>query len=160
ELVVRAFLAESFALHFLEDAFSTGHFVGHWGDDATRLGTHDFYSRAGLEAARWIDPNATFLAHGDAFLTDDEARWAARPARTRGLGVLDAATAAARAAALPRALGGGFGFEGYASCADTSVAPALAVLAAAPAIAGVLRYEPIPEPRSPPVPRVRAEEGF
>jgi hypothetical protein len=57
-------------------------------------------------------------------------------------------------------LSGAFGFEGYDSCADTSVAPALVALADAPAIADVLRYEPIPEPRSPPVPRVRAEEGF
>lgn len=63
----RALLDEVFALHFLEDAFSSGHLVGTPEDDPTRNGTHDHYCRHGLVTRLW-GGGPTYAAHGDAFL--------------------------------------------------------------------------------------------
>ncbi|HEU4538832.1 MAG TPA: hypothetical protein VFS00_32155, partial [Polyangiaceae bacterium] len=68
-LLVRALLAEAFALHFLEDAFSAGHFTGHWGSESARLGTHDYYSDVGAEATPWASIDRAAL--GDAIGLDD-----------------------------------------------------------------------------------------
>src|SRR5262249_24643366 len=57
---------EAFALHMLEDSFSAGHFVGAWGDNATKKGTHDWYSQHGIDAFTWL--KVPYSAHGDAFL--------------------------------------------------------------------------------------------
>jgi hypothetical protein len=68
-----ALLNEAFALHYLQDSFSTGHIVGAPDDEARRFGTHDAYSSQGLEATTWS--GVTYLAHGDAYLDDaDEER--------------------------------------------------------------------------------------
>jgi hypothetical protein len=160
ELLVRAFLAEAFALHFLEDAFSTGHFVGHWGDSATRLGTHDFYSRAGFEAVRWSEPNRTYIAHGDAFLSDAEGSIAAQAARRSLAQLLRAATEPAEASRLLNDFAGASGFENYDSCTERTVPPGLGVLAGAAANRDVVQLQPVPSRRDPEVGRVRAEQGF
>jgi hypothetical protein len=44
---------EAFALHFLQDTFSSGHAIGTWGDAATRKGTHDYYSLHGVPDVTW-----------------------------------------------------------------------------------------------------------
>ncbi|OJY23921.1 MAG: hypothetical protein BGO98_18505 [Myxococcales bacterium 68-20] len=58
DLLTRALMTEVFAIHFVEDSFSAGHFVGHWGLESTRLGTHDEYSAEGVEAQRWVTLDA------------------------------------------------------------------------------------------------------
>ncbi|HVH47605.1 MAG TPA: hypothetical protein VM925_34955 [Labilithrix sp.] len=58
DLWTRALMAEAFAVHFLEDSFSSGHIVGHWGSEGIRLGTHDHYCAAGIEAQRWVTLDA------------------------------------------------------------------------------------------------------
>jgi hypothetical protein len=155
--LARAIAAEAFALHFLEDSFSTGHFVGHWGSDAVRLGTHDFYARAGLEATRWSDATRTFLAHGDAFLSDAEREVAASAVKASLAQVLSAATG--RGADVVASFDGVYGFEAFDSCQSEQVAPALGVAARSPWLLAVLRDEPAPSPRRPEVARVHAEKG-
>lgn len=45
---IRKILAyESFALHFLQDAFAAGHIAGSWGATSLRKGTHDYYNEKG-----------------------------------------------------------------------------------------------------------------
>jgi hypothetical protein len=75
--------AEAFALHFLEDSFSAGHFVGveidSLGSTPERAGTHDYYCQHGLAARSW-DRSVAYAAHGDAFETDACAGNTALPA--------------------------------------------------------------------------------
>ncbi len=68
---------EAFALHFLEDAFSSGHMLSPQGDDSKRMGTHDYYCEHGLLAQSWRAPRncgdhcpveRAYVAHGDSFL--------------------------------------------------------------------------------------------
>lgn len=66
-LAWRALLAEAYALHFLQDSFSAGHFVGAADNDAVRMGTHDYYCRHGVATRTWAD-EASFVQYGDAFL--------------------------------------------------------------------------------------------
>jgi len=52
---------EAFALHFLEDMFSSGHVVGSWGATPWRKGTHDYYSEFGFDGRLWNgDPVVLF----------------------------------------------------------------------------------------------------
>ncbi len=75
----RALALEAFALHFLEDAFASGHVAGAWGDVATRKGTHDFYNVRGLDTSTWgRDP---VVLHGDAAIRPAERDRAARTVR-------------------------------------------------------------------------------
>lgn len=75
----RSFLAEAFALHFLEDAFAAGHFATFAQGSAERKGTHDYYCQFGVDATLWtsspyegesVAPARTYRAFGDAYLTD------------------------------------------------------------------------------------------
>jgi len=63
----RALAAEAFALHFLQDAFSAGHFQTVDGSGSERMGTHDHYCKEGLLAEPWA--GGEYAAHGDAFLS-------------------------------------------------------------------------------------------
>ncbi len=74
----RAFLAEVYALHFLEDSFSAGHTAGAWGDSAQRAGTHDHYCMSGVDASLWGagDRHEVYAAYGDGFLTEPDIRHA------------------------------------------------------------------------------------
>jgi hypothetical protein len=158
--LVRALLSEAFALHFLEDSFSAGHFVGHWGSTSMRLGTHDFYCGEGVEARTWADPTRTFRAHGDAFLSDEETERAGRTIAKSLAQVLDAATDARQARAYLDDVKRGFSDEAYDSCNALKVPLGLDALATAPPILAVLRDEPVPSPRSPETARVLAEDGW
>lgn len=155
-LIAQALLVEFFALHFLEDAFASGHFVGHWGDTPTRLGTHDYYARAGFAVTRWQDPDSLYIAHGDAFLADAELAPAAAAVTQSLLQILDPAQAEAYASASENA----FGFAAFDACNDPVVPPGLTPVVDLPALHTVLGYEPIPALRYPPVARIRAEQGF
>lgn len=68
ELLWRAFLEESFALHFLEDSFAAGHMAGVVDGTSYRMGTHDYYSSHGLDVRTWS--GESYAAYGDAFLDD------------------------------------------------------------------------------------------
>ena len=157
--LARALYYELFALHFLEDSFASGHFVGHWGDEATRMGTHDYYARHGIATARWGSPQQSYIAHGDAFLTDAELEVAAQAVEASLIQLLDppqtdAVLLAAHAV---------FGFADYDSCTDPLVPPGLIELASSEArvhVRAVLDSQPIPTLRDPSIPRVRLENGF
>lgn len=165
DLLTRAALAEASALHFLQDAFASGHFVGHWGGDATRLGTHDHYC-AGIEALTWKAslpgqaPALPYAAHGDAFLSEPEQQQVGHAVAMSWLQVLDAASDPYAAAGVPALTHDAVGSETHDSCVDTRVAPGLLPLAKAGPIRDVLAEEPIPAPRAPALQRYRAEKGI
>ncbi|MEZ4439891.1 MAG: hypothetical protein R3B72_12420 [Polyangiaceae bacterium] len=165
----RAFTHEGFALHFLEDAFSSGHVVGSWGDDAERKGTHDYYCREGLDVTTW--EAASYVAHGDAYLTDEDGRHVAKAAAAslRQLAlVLGPLTPeahrweregpearqivdAARRIAAPDELD---------VCLTSTVTAGLDRLAAAPFVTSLVATWPRPPRRSPALPRFDTEFGF
>lgn len=75
EIMLAALANECFALHFLQDAFASGHIAGTWGNAAHRKGTHDHYNVAGLEAETWS--NERLVLTGDAYMRDVDAEVAA-----------------------------------------------------------------------------------
>ncbi|MFM8911646.1 MAG: hypothetical protein ACKOE6_01855, partial [Flammeovirgaceae bacterium] len=52
-LILASLADEAFALHFLQDVFAAGHFVGTWGNASLRKGTHDHYNEKGVEVQTW-----------------------------------------------------------------------------------------------------------
>lgn len=65
-LAIAALADEAFALHFLEDAFASGHVAGTWGDASVRKGTHDHYCEHGLAVSTWDNKQAIIM--GDAYM--------------------------------------------------------------------------------------------
>jgi hypothetical protein len=65
-LARRALALEAYALHFLQDMFSSGHVAGTWGNAATRKGTHDYYSTHGYSTTTWSGRNV--VLYGDAHI--------------------------------------------------------------------------------------------
>jgi hypothetical protein len=57
---------EGYALHWIEDAYASGHVVGTWGDAAWRKGTHDYYNEAGVDTSDW--PGKPLIMFGDSFI--------------------------------------------------------------------------------------------
>lgn len=157
-LLRRALLAEVFALHFLEDSFSSGHFTGHWGSEETRLGTHDQYS-IGMEAQRWKSPLSPYVAHGDAFLSDAELELVSDAVAKSWMQVLSAASDEQAARRVPEETLETPGFEGFDSCKDERAPSGIVKLARSRLIKDVLAEEPIPAPRSPPLQRFRGEKS-
>jgi hypothetical protein len=69
--LARAALAdEAFSLHFLEDAFASGHVTGTWGDASLRKGTHDYYNESGFETQSWNGRDMVLA--GDAWMRDED----------------------------------------------------------------------------------------
>jgi hypothetical protein len=89
---------EGFAIHFLEDAFASGHVAGTWGDTSQRKGTHDYYNEAGLEVFTWKGGSESMVLMGDAHLRPEDAERAAAVVARSLAQVLD--TAAGRKGAL------------------------------------------------------------
>ena len=86
---------ESFALHFLEDAFASGHVAGTRGEASLRKGTHDYYNEYGLEVRTW--KGESMILKGDAWMRPEDAVRAAHAVQmsleqlldeARGQGVL------------------------------------------------------------------------
>ncbi len=70
--LIRSALAdEAFALHFLEDAFASGHTAGTWGDASQRKGTHDYYNEKGMVVTTW--DGRRMILTGDAFMREQDA---------------------------------------------------------------------------------------
>jgi hypothetical protein len=166
ERALRAFVIESFAIHFLEDAFAAGHAVGSWGDGAQRKGTHDYYNRYGFEVTTWT--GTSYVAHGDIYMTAWDKRAVERgvaaslkqlaEALAPFAGEVDPATAEAARARL----------EGIArvrpngdldACTAAEAQPTIEELAAEPFLAEVWRHTPKPPRRVPSIPRFRLEFG-
>ena len=80
-----AFLAEAYALHYLEDIFAAGHLATASARSDVRAGTHDHFSRRGLEVTLWggeaaIEkaeemadagdcPGSSYVAYGDVYIS-------------------------------------------------------------------------------------------
>lgn len=158
-----AFLTESFALHFLEDSFSAGHFVGTWGDEDYRLGTHDHYSTHGVDARTW--DGHEYGAYGDAFLAPTDEVMTSR-AVGASLQQLAAAFGGSLPAAVDSALSDDLATLGqFDSCEGEHVPAGTDRITAAggpfrSALTEVLQFEPIPSARSPETPRFRGEKGL
>jgi hypothetical protein len=82
---------EAFALHFLEDAFASGHVAGTWGNSSQRQGTHDYYNEAGLEVFIWRGGSQSVVLMGDANMRPEDAERTAAAVRTSLEQLLDAA---------------------------------------------------------------------
>ncbi len=67
---------EAFAIHFLEDAFASGHVAGVWGNASLRKGTHDYYDEHGLEVSTWNGDR--LVIKGDAWMRPEDAERAAQ----------------------------------------------------------------------------------
>ena len=79
QLALAVLADEAFALHFLEDSFTSGHTVGNWGNSAVRLGTHDYYNEHGVAVVTWS--GRRFVAFGDAHMSHDDAEGVATAVR-------------------------------------------------------------------------------
>jgi hypothetical protein len=183
DLLSWAFLSEAFALHFLEDSFSAGHFMGDSSDAIERLGTHDHYSDHGFPVVTWR--HSQYGAYGDAFLEQDDRRpstaagpgpsglpdnekfasLAVRASLTQLAATLDPSVDAATASILDQNLSA-LDAAGVTASMDTCQMPQLpAGLAglADPAVLGLFRdtieTEPIPAPHTPSPPTFREEYG-
>jgi hypothetical protein len=89
--LARAILAdEMFAAHFLEDAFSSGHVAGTWGNASKRKGTHDYYCEHGMATSTWSGEQ--IVLSGDAYMRDEDAVRAAIAVRKSLEAVLDMAS--------------------------------------------------------------------
>lgn len=165
EPIQRAILAESFALHFLEDAFSSGHFVASYGSTSQRFGTHDYYSRHGLEAHAFNGD--AYVAHGDLFLTDEDARRSARSVTASLTQVLRAMAPDGGApdhssgftTSLSRELSRGAPDYGFNACHGAQVPAGLDGYATAGLTAATTSW-PMPTLRDPDPPRFQAEYGW
>lgn len=75
-ITLMALAYEAFAIHFLQDMFSSGHTVGTWGNTAERKGTHDYYCEHGLEIQAWDGTHA--VVFGDAYMQPSDEERASR----------------------------------------------------------------------------------
>jgi len=89
-LILSALADEAFALHFLEDVFSSGHVAGTWGDASQRKGTHDYYNEKGLEVTTWNGKHV--ILTGDAYMRQQDAEFAAITIRLSIEQLLDVAS--------------------------------------------------------------------
>lgn len=89
EVARRALALEAYGLHFLEDAFASGHVAGTWGDVATRKGTHDYYNEHGLDTRTWS--GSPIVIYGDARMRDQDRERAAETVRLSVRQLLEAA---------------------------------------------------------------------
>lgn len=159
ERFIHAYLTEAFALHFLQDAFAAGHFVGHWGEDGMRVGTHDYYNRYGFETTQWSSPEIGYTARGDGFLSDQEVSIIKGAVVESLKQVFAAATDAGAAAQLLASFADVYAVEQLDSCHNEWVSPGLEPAVRSTELVSVLGRLPVPSLRDPQVPRVRIEYG-
>jgi hypothetical protein len=84
----RILALESFAFHFLEDAFAAGHIAGSWGPAAERKGTHDYYNEHGIDADTW--ENESLILFGDGHMRPPDLERAGDAVRISLFQVLEA----------------------------------------------------------------------
>lgn len=158
-----AYLLQAFALHYLEDSFSAGHFVASREDDADRLGTHDYFCQHGIEARTW--KGEWYDAFGDAYLSPADEEHASR-AVAESLRQFAAALAPggeARGAALtPAERAAASRLPSYAAtntCSLTTVPETFGVLAGFEPLLRVIEHTPIPSKDPPGSATFRSEYG-
>jgi len=88
DLALRALAVEWYGIHFLQDAFASGHVAGTWGDTALRKGTHDYYNVHGLGTATW--KGKAVVLTGDTWMRPQDRDLAAPVARRSLEQLLDA----------------------------------------------------------------------
>ncbi|WP_437733638.1 hypothetical protein [Sorangium sp. So ce1335] len=171
DLAWSAVLNEAYALHFLQDAFASGHIVGASAPnepDGLRLGTHDYYSGHGFPMTTWT--GRSYPGFGDGFATEDDyvhtataireslrqiARAAGAQGRCSGAAENRAGLCADEVAAL-----NAVDLHEINSCASENTVPAgVARLAELPLVHEVLIHTPVPAPREPPPPMFVGENG-
>jgi hypothetical protein len=155
-----ALTTEAFALHFLQDSSSAGHFVGAPDDDAIRMGTHDFYSRHGIGATTW--GGEAYVAHGDAFLLNPDLAFASQAGRESLGQVLHALRGLEPVAGTPSldALRRIEIDHTYDPCADQALPESMEDLIVLKVALAPLKYVPRPALRSPPPASFRTEYGL
>ncbi|MDD9937295.1 MAG: hypothetical protein OXT09_27040 [Myxococcales bacterium] len=150
-VVLEVLLRETFALHFLQDAFSAGHVVGAHGDRGDFMGTHDYYSERGVSARTWGDPATSYHAHGDSFMAQVDLEHASAAATLSLAQVLAALTGSAppdrqaELAAFARARYR----PGTRTCRDTRVPVGLEPLVQSQQLREVMARVIAPTPHSP-----------
>jgi hypothetical protein len=158
-------LTEAMALHFLQDSFSAGHIVGAWGNEAERMGTHDYYSGRGIAVDTW--KGDSYRAYGDAFMTAEDMRHSADAVRLSLNQLLNTLAPAlnrpVRHAMGPRAVSERRIFErarwDVDACVANRVPFGIEALAESSYLRDVIEREPRPGSRSPHLSRFSAEFG-
>jgi hypothetical protein len=158
DLARRALLAEGVALHFLEDAFSSGHYAATWGTAAWQKGTHDLYSTIGLTTMTWS--GELFASHGDAHMTKEDEGVAAATVRRSFAQLAAAAEGSLRIGAGPLAPEES-AIEALDFCKARNLPPAPDAPAPRKAAVEVVRSTPIPAGGEKEIhpPRARADMG-
>ncbi|APR81334.1 Hypothetical protein A7982_06681 [Minicystis rosea] len=155
--VLWGILDEAYALHYLEDMFSAGHFVAPFEDSAKRLGTHDHYCSDGIDGKTWS--NRHYVAHGDAFMVDEDVD-AARPALVESLrGFAAALSDAAWSASDRRAIWAAATDDAFDVCEATKAPELVEADGDIRYLLPVLEHTPMPATEAPGVPSFRAEYG-
>jgi hypothetical protein len=157
----RVMALETFALHFLEDAFAAGHIAGSWGNAAVRKGTHDYYNEHGLDAETWA--HKPMLLFGDGHMTATDLDRGGKAVRDSISQIAEAAEAGSDLQRTlssierpPDLLAGGFDVCRAERTPDWEAPPALKQI-----LGAVLLESPIPfrGPGFASLPRFRAELG-
>ena len=159
-LLVRAMLAdESFAIHFLQDAFAAGHVAGSWGSAALRKGTHDYYNEHGVAVTTWN--GESFVIMGDAWMRDEDAHRAARIVRMSLEQLLDAVSGTEAAGVRAPAPHAPAEADTLNVCRNDVLPDAGSALQEVPLIAHVIGNTPVPglDEGVGELPRFRAELG-
>ena len=159
---VRDILAlESFAIHFLEDAFAAGHIAGTWGNVAERKGTHDYYNEHGLDTEDWKKEDMTLF--GDGHLQAADLERAGEAVRTSLVQVLDAGRPGTEIREIARPLHPppDVASGAYDAGRATGVPEWIFGRSVVPPLAEVLAETPVPfrGPGAASLPRFRAEIG-
>ncbi len=152
---------ESFALHFLEDAFAAGHIAGLGGPTAVLKGTHDYYNEHGIDTDTWEHEPLTL--YGDGHMRPPDLQQAGAAVRASLEQVLEALVpdSPIRCAAAGIAPPAGVS-EGAFSVCRASAMPGWTVPPdIVPDLLAILRRTPMPfrGPGYPSLPRFRAEIG-
>jgi hypothetical protein len=133
---------EAFAIHFLEDSYSSGHVAGTWGNSAERKGTHDYYCEFGLDTASWAGTPMVLL--GDAHMRPQDLSRTAQAVAQSLKQVFEAAdsgpAATAARAVDPKAATDAAAFD---SCTATKQPSATVTAKTLPTALPVVRNTPI-----------------
>ena len=137
----RAVLAdEAFATHFLEDAFAAGHVAGNWGNQAVRLGTHDYYNEYGIEAVTWKGKH--YIALGDGNMGSEDKERAAAAVRDSLVQVLEALDGKAPEGLVPP--GDDKQPETFNVCSESRFPTAVGTTAAIEVLVPIVVQTPVP----------------
>jgi hypothetical protein len=166
QALARAMLAdEGFAVHFLEDAFASGHVAGAWGDVSQRKGTHDYYNEVGLEVFTWKGGSESMVLMGDAHMRAMDAERAAKAVRTSLAQLVDQAHGRAGITLVPHTAAAISEPDAMDVCKNNFFVPRDAALRGSPEafaqLPEVLGPTPVPGlgPGLGAMPRFRAEVG-